>query len=183
MKIKQLDKHILRLIETDMDIALKSVGEKYGVKIAYKGGSFTPTNATLRMEVSTISSSGEAISADVQTYKTLAGLYGLDPKMLNSKVTYNGSIYTITGLNPRRHRFPLTAIRQDGARFKLPIDSVKIAWERQQKPKVVKQAKVVTAPVVSTAPPVATIIITNTQTITEHNVASVADILGTPLVM
>jgi len=51
----QIDRNIINLIAKDMESALQDVAKKYDVEIKYKGGSFTQNNATLKIDISTIS--------------------------------------------------------------------------------------------------------------------------------
>lgn len=59
---------------------------------------------------------------------------GLDPGMLDQNVILSYGTFTITGFNPKRWKNPITATRvDDGARFKLPVDVVRLAWDKTHK--------------------------------------------------
>jgi hypothetical protein len=107
--------------------ALVSVEKQFGLKLSTKGGKFGPTSFTLPIEFATVSTDGAVNSVEATNFTRMSNHYGVDPSMLNKKITTDSGTYTLTGLNPRSRRFPFTAVREDGKGFKLGANTVKFA--------------------------------------------------------
>ena len=142
MKIEQFDKPILRLLSAEIEQALAPIATKYGISLTYKGASYSATNATLKIEAATIGTSGDQ-SKEREDFKLYAGMYGLKATDLDAKIIYAGKPYQITGMNPRRTKYPIMARRFDGVSMCLTASGVKSALDRQR----------ITTPVATTATP------------------------------
>lgn len=125
MKITQLDRQNLKLLRSEIDVALKSLGDKYGIAFQAGNASFTYNNATFKLECNTIGVGGEVIDKDMAEFKSYGSMYGLKDTDLGRLINYNGNIYTVKGLRSSSKKFPIIAKRQDGKMFKLPLSAVK----------------------------------------------------------
>jgi len=137
MKINSFDRTNLKFIAADLKIALKTVEDKYGISLNYNGARFDANTATFKFQgaVSQVAPDGTVIktSPHASQFNVYALSYGLKPDMLNKEITYvNGERFTIRGLNTRSHKFPVVGERvKDGKSFKLTIEGVKRAWNRE----------------------------------------------------
>lgn len=132
MKITKFDRTNLRLISADLQTALASVEEKYGIKFAYKGARFSPELATFKLEGATVSTDGVVVSRERQDFLTYHTLFNLPKEVLDQAIDMGGESYTVTGLNTRSQKYPVTAKRvSDGKGFKLGADSVRNSWARK----------------------------------------------------
>lgn len=120
----QLNKQILRRIEADVLAALTQVASRHEVEFKFSGGSFDDHNATLKLEILAKREDGSVISKDAEYFKMNAKWYGINPTALGQKFTFNGLVYSISGLKPRSGKFPILAVRADGKIFKFQAQSI-----------------------------------------------------------
>lgn len=126
--METFDRTAIRAIKQDMRDALESVAEKHGISIEVPvGGSFYPTRANVKVEVSTFGEDGQAKSKKADDFAILATRYGLDPSDLGRTFKQGRHTFTVIGLNPRAHKFPINCDRDDGKKFKFPSSTVKYA--------------------------------------------------------
>ena len=125
----RIDRSFLKSFKGDAEAALTVVAEKYGISVSYKGGSYARdgANATLKFEIAAPDAeTGEALSREAQDFKLSARAHGFEPEDLGSEFTVRGTVYRITGLKPRRPKYPICADRvSDGKSFKFPVEIVK----------------------------------------------------------
>jgi hypothetical protein len=118
-----IDRKLLRSFNADALEALKAVAAKHGVSIEQKNGSFARdgSNATVKFELATVGSDGQAQTKAAQSFKQNAALFGIDPEALGTTFTHNGTEFRVTGLVCRRPKYPISAERvSDGRAFKFP---------------------------------------------------------------
>ena len=122
-----IDRAFLRTFNADALDTLLAVAAKHGVTIMQKSGTFARdgSNATIKFEIATTASDGTANTKDALAFKQNAVDLGLDPESLGTTFKVRGTEYRITGLVPRRHKYPISAERvRDGRGFKFPISTV-----------------------------------------------------------
>jgi hypothetical protein len=127
MSVKVFDKKNLPAIRSAMDKALATVAKEFGLKISTGSCSYTPNTATFKVSLLTFSDDGEVITKEASDFRRYAKMGAMELKIedLGRKIVYGGNEYTITGLNPRAHRFPILAVAsRDGKTYKLPLKSV-----------------------------------------------------------
>jgi hypothetical protein len=124
-----IDRKMLRSFNADALEALKAVAAKHGVTIEQKNGSFARdgSNATVKFELATVGSDGQAQTKGAQSFKQNAALFGIDPNALGTTFMHQGTEYRITGLVTRRPKYPVSAERvSDGRSFKFPSKVVSV---------------------------------------------------------
>ena len=100
------------------------VAKKY--KIDLGDCRFTPGNATFKLIVSSISSTGDALVPMVTNFKKRCNDFGVKRTALGAKFTVaDGTVYTLAGLEPRKHKFPFIALNPSGQRYKFPVSAIK----------------------------------------------------------
>jgi len=114
-----IDASLLRAIREDINEALASVAARHNVTITAGRATYTPTNSTMKLEISAKDESGSAIPRMAEDFKRLAYLHGLEPEDLGRKFVFSGRGYTILGLNPRCRKSPILVKRDDGREFKI----------------------------------------------------------------
>ena len=125
-KITSIDRTTCRLLSQRIEEALAPLAEELGLNISTVGGGrYTSNNCTLKIECSTLAEDGEANSKMVQDFKSHAALYGLKATDLGRSFRQRRSIFTIKGLNPRRHKNPIIVENQNGKSYVFPADTVK----------------------------------------------------------
>ena len=130
MKIETFDKATCRMIAREIEQAVAAVAEKYGVSVAYKGGSFDASTFKPKIELSVVAPDGVVATPERRDFEDMALLYGLAATDLGREFQSNGSRFTICGAKPRSPKRPILAKRSDGQVFKFSPDAVKSALER-----------------------------------------------------
>ena len=106
MSIKQIDRDFCRTLTSEIDEALKSLGEKYGIKFSRNAGRFDATVFKLAIEFSVLEDGG--IPA---TFGKGAALLGLKPEDYGKTIVHDGDAYKIVDIQLRRHKFPIVVER------------------------------------------------------------------------
>jgi hypothetical protein len=126
MKITSFDRTNLRALAADIDAALKTVADKYGISLKERGCSFMANNATFKIEGAVIGSDGNTMTAERQDFIRYAEMYDLKTTDLGRLFTFNGEGYTITGLKSRSNKAPILAkSEKNGKSYKFPVALVK----------------------------------------------------------
>jgi hypothetical protein len=132
MKIDSFDRTNLRLIADDIKAALAPIAAKWGITLDYKGARFSSDNAVFKMEGATIGVTGVANTRERDNFKLYASMYGLKDTDLDREITYGSKKYKIIGLNTRRQKYPIVAIRlTDNKPILLTCEMVKMALLQQ----------------------------------------------------
>ena len=121
MTIKTLDKQTLKVIREKMNEAL-AVLEEIGIHTNVTNISYQDQNATVKVEISVMGENGEIVSKEALDYERYRDMYELPE--LGTTFQNRGQTYTITGLKPRSHKYPVLAERADGKTFKFPRSAV-----------------------------------------------------------
>ena len=102
-----MDRKSLRAFNEDAIAALDKIAAEHGMSIKAGSSRYGSANATLKFELSDITSDGEVLTPEAQSFKVNAALYGLHPDDLYGTFNFEGSQYRITGLKTRRPKFPI----------------------------------------------------------------------------
>jgi len=128
-KIKEIDKSACKLIRQELNKTLETLGKKLGLSISAGNASFSPENATFKLNVATLANDGTVKSKEAESFKNLATLYGLKPEMLNTTFkSYSGESFEIIGLAARSNKYPVLAkniLSGKTQYFKFPVDQIK----------------------------------------------------------
>lgn len=96
--IKEFDKPTLKSLRPDINAALQSVAEKYGIAIDCGNASFTPNSATFKLNLSVKDSSGNAITPEAERFDAFAEQLGLKKEHRGREVVVKGKKCIIHGL-------------------------------------------------------------------------------------
>lgn len=120
----ELNKETVKRIQGDIQVAVQSVAQKYGIKIANAGGSFGSLDATLRLKITATGDNGE--TTDQRNFKTYAKSYGLEESWLGKTFAlHGGKEVKILGLLPKRVKYPiLVRYTATGKEVLLTVESV-----------------------------------------------------------
>ena len=113
MTITELGKTECQLLQKEAEKALIAVADQYGLSLIPKGGRYGDTNLALRFEFR-LPDDG----AMPKDFPMKAKLLGVPEDCFGKSFMQGGSMYTITDLNLRRPKFPVSAKRNDGRGFK-----------------------------------------------------------------
>jgi hypothetical protein len=119
----------VRTLHDDIVDALSVVAKKHDIVINYKGASFTSDKINVKLEVCAIKD-GKAFDQSREDFTRLASLYSLIPDMLDTTFVHLGKTFKITGLSPRKPKFPVLVIDvTTGKKYKFPVLTVKSALQ------------------------------------------------------
>lgn len=125
---------MLRMLRTDINIALKEVGDKHGVKLEAGSASYSTGTFTLKINGGLLKEDGSAVQKEAEDFKRYAKMFGLEPEDLGQKFKSNGKEYTISGLATRKSKYPILAKDAQGKTYKFPMYIVKLGLGRQLSP-------------------------------------------------
>ena len=98
------DNFVLKVINKEIELAVQSVAQKYGITIKYVGASYSSLEATTKLKLSCTSITGE--TKGESDFKKYAEIYGLKPEMLgkvfNMRSGRGFKTYKIMGLIPNK---------------------------------------------------------------------------------
>lgn len=119
---------MMNLLRNDINEALREVAARRGVTLKVGSGSYDMNEqyGSFKLEVGAVNSAtGEVATKDSESFKRYAASYGLAPDDLNREFRHGMDTFKITGLNTRRPKNPISAIRvRDGAGFKFTANAV-----------------------------------------------------------
>jgi hypothetical protein len=108
-KITAFDKPTIRLLRSDLDAALKAVGEKFGINLQTGNARFTSDNVTFKVEASLTLQDGTAVPKEASEFVRYAKLLGLAAEDLGRTFGFNGSTYKIVGAKTTSRKYPILA--------------------------------------------------------------------------
>ena len=122
-KITRMNRQTIKPIADDAEMALQMVAEQYGLTLKREAGRFSDTNFTVKFTF--VCETEDGIPAD---FVRLAPLFDLTVEDFGREfTTYNGT-YRITGINPRRRKYPISAeCIRTGKSYKFQQSAVKRA--------------------------------------------------------
>ena len=115
-----VDRALCRTIRTDAEEALAAVAAKHGLSLKFGAGRFDSTTYTLKVDF--VAPTEDGIPSDFARH---APLFGLTADDYGKMVTMRGETYTIVGIKPRSHKYPILMKRtKDGKTYKWMAASV-----------------------------------------------------------
>ena len=126
MKIQNFAKGNLQTLRVDMDKALQSVANKYGITIKAGNASFSGNECTFKVKCNTRGSDGTAITKEAKQWELYAGmtngpLDGLNHLNVGDQITIQGSPYILTGFNSRARKAPINFKNSAGSGYKCSV--------------------------------------------------------------
>src|SRR3972149_2131112 len=121
----------LRDLHRDIEEALRAVAREWSAKghtinVEISAGRFSPTEYHTRVTFNAASASASVEDRARREFEEYAGAYGL--KSSDFGVTfsehYPEAEYTICGIKPRSHKYPILCRRSNGTVYKLPAHRV-----------------------------------------------------------
>ncbi len=122
-----LTKQTVRAISAEMMTALKSIETKYNVKFNYKGGRYTDNACNFKVEAVVKTADGNPFNVERDNFNRFAGVYNLKTTYLDQTFKAGVKSYKVVGLAPRKHKYPVIALGEDGRRYKFAAATVRLA--------------------------------------------------------
>ena len=130
-KIKQLDKPTVQYIRKRMQAAVEPLAEELGVAIDFGSCTFQASNCRLQLKVAVINPNGEPVTEEADSFKRSAKLFGFEPADLGKEFLCQGQPYTICGLRPKSHKYPVIGRSVNGKDYKFTCRTVLEALGRE----------------------------------------------------
>lgn len=128
IKIEEMNGATAKILGDAAEAALIEVAERLGVNLTVNGGAFKPGEGTLSLRFTFGCKSDGGIP---KSFLAHCGRYSLTPSDFGAEFVSRGHTYTISGVNPRRRKYPITAIRaSDGKGYKFAAETVRSALGR-----------------------------------------------------
>lgn len=102
--------------------ALKAVAEQFGLTIKPGSARYSPDSCTVKYEFGCLTEAGAPAG-----FSDRAKMLRLPEDCWSKEFTLNGTTYTITDLNLRRRKYPVSAKTSRGASYKFTADTVRNA--------------------------------------------------------
>jgi hypothetical protein len=119
--INSFDRSTVVLIANDIQSALAKVANQYGVNIKVGNASFSPTNFTTKITVSTISKDGTVMGKEASDFDRYAFMFGITDYKVGDEFEFRDETYKIVGMLPRSKKYPVLAKSvSSGKTFKFP---------------------------------------------------------------
>lgn len=122
--MERFDKPILRSLRPELEKALADICAKHGITAKIGSASFTDLECKFQLILELEGASEAKSTAKQSDFERYATLYGLEPTDLGKSFMVSGNWYKVTGISPRRPKFPIDGERLDGRKFKFPALTV-----------------------------------------------------------
>lgn len=122
-KITRITRNDVRALRADIDAALAKVLEKHG--LTHELGRITFSDSDFRGQLRV--AVGSADDAAEREFRKYAYKFGLTGNEFGKTFTNGKTKFTITGLKPRSHTYPILATNARGTTYKFPADFAKRA--------------------------------------------------------
>lgn len=135
--MKTLNRSIVRELSEAFLKALQPLESTYGIKINYRGGRFTESNVTFKIEAAVVGISGEILNKEREDFKICARQFNLNAEWLDQEFSWCGNTYKIDGLKTRCWKSPVLVTRiRDNKKFKMAERMVADAFKLKEFNKV-----------------------------------------------
>lgn len=115
----------IKILRVEIDAALVSIGEKYGVTIKCGNGSYDGMNSgSLKVGISLKGENGEDVGREGHEFTTYAKMMGMEPGWLGQEFDHGGTPLTIIGYKPKATKNNVIVKSRQGARYVVPHTAV-----------------------------------------------------------
>lgn len=130
--MKTLNRSNVREMSEAFMESLQPLEAVYGIKISYRGGRFSSSNVTFKIEAAVVGAGGEVQSKEREDFKNFSRQFGLNPTWLDQEFSWAGNTYKVTGLKTRCWKSPVLVTQvRNGKVFKMNNRMVADAFKLQ----------------------------------------------------
>lgn len=110
-----------------LEAALKKLESELGVTFKVGNGRYSSTDVSVKITATEDASDGTKVSPDQVDFVQNCARWGMKPTDIGRKFISQRSrkVFTLTGSSSRRHKYPISAVDQNGRGFKFPPTAVK----------------------------------------------------------
>lgn len=115
--MQKFDRSAANALTKEVLADLEALCKRHGLTVANKGGRFTASNFTLKLEFATKNEDGVAQTKEVSDWAVWCYQYGFKPEHLNQEFKHGSDTYVIHGVKTRSTKFPIIARRKDNGKL------------------------------------------------------------------
>lgn len=101
--------------------AVSGVEKKFGVEIKFGSITYTDSDFKMKMDVS----NGSIKEAKEVEFSRICTHYGLTQSDFGRSFTNKGKVYTISGIDTKRRKYPIMMTDEDGVTKLFTVDGIK----------------------------------------------------------
>ena len=111
----------MKQIRAEVNSALESVGDQFGLVLKLGNGSYRDESGHFKLNISTISDDGSVMTPEAQDFLQFCAAYGFEKSDLKREFSdFSGHRYRILGLKTRSHKYPIIVESlRNGKRYKM----------------------------------------------------------------
>jgi hypothetical protein len=111
-------------VRAEVQAVLEKLGEQLGLDVSLGNGRFNEEAFSMKLEFTAPDKDGNRQSRNEQEFKMYAKSFGLEPDDFGKTFVDRNHSFVITGIKPRSYKFPILVTRDDGKKYKYPVDDV-----------------------------------------------------------
>jgi hypothetical protein len=142
-KITKFDRATCKLVGEAFHKMTADFAVQYGLTVKPGGGRFDANTFTPKVSFcipAVDEQSGKTVNKkDMENFKMMAPMFGIDPDAFGKEVVLNGKTLTIIGWNSRASKSPINLVAANGAGFKCPVATIKSRYPAKAEKKVEKE--------------------------------------------
>jgi hypothetical protein len=126
-KITSFDRAACRVVGDAFQKMAEEFAREYGLVTKPAGGRFDPNSFTPKVTfmIPAVSGDGKVVNKkEMESFKSMAPLFGIDPEAFGQQLKLSGKSYTITGWNSKGRVSPIQIEGTDGKKYKVRVDAV-----------------------------------------------------------
>jgi hypothetical protein len=101
MTITQFNKSNIRALRAELNEAMQSLSEKYGVKVHAGNASFSDNEVTFKLKLNVLNENGLALTQNAENFELVKKGYGLEHLSIGDSVKLGSDTYVLSGFNNR----------------------------------------------------------------------------------
>ena len=117
-------KHKLDKIRLDLNAALIEVGAMNGVKFKVGNMRYTSESVKITLDAFDTNGAGADTSVDQLAWNKGCAWFGFKEEDFGKKFSAGTRTFTISGLKPKNHKYPIIGSGPEGGRYKFEADRV-----------------------------------------------------------
>lgn len=122
--ITEFNRQNLKTLRADIDEALAAVAEKHGIKLNAGNISFEPLSCKITCTAE-VRETSDGMSPEQKRFEEYAPMFGLSADDYGKWVVFSGDRWKISGIEPKRRKYPIIVENARGTRKLTTVDGVK----------------------------------------------------------
>lgn len=121
-----MDRETAKTIHAEIDAALGAIAARHNIMLAKSRATFNAVELRCNTTFTVKGEDGQDLAAKT-LFNAYAALYGLQKEDFGRMFKVGSQVFKITGINPKRKQYPISATGESGKAYKFPAESVQRA--------------------------------------------------------